>query len=1744
MGKIELIAKTISNVITEYLADRDQESKLFFKVRGLPDDVYKELVNCLPTEINGIKVNIKSTSKIPGASGIDLNKNETSTSLRNSVTAGQALVLLLTKESSEWQSLKNIFTIDESFLLEERQLKRMLTVLTPGEVDLTDKDKEIILKFFKELSKFTVPQLIPVTEFLCSVKIDLEENIDTNLEKIIGNNLTKLGLFKDPVLFEYNKWPKRLKDNFHASTLTTPKGAVDPNKIRRNLEKYIEMEEGTSAEAVVKDIEDFLDSKNNNALQREWDFVKRIFNLKTPRKGLAEKIREWANDAGIELTQADEHLLNKIQNKSFEEERVMAFLERYEADLPRTIERQLRKLIETDEQEMAYTDFLLGVFSETLTLLGKSYLKDDAVYSLKITYVFDETKYIPQDKVDLFLKLYSGLETLLADNVSLDISELKANEPENENLDFMGLLFELKLTSDGDNEEQDARTVYFKWTPSSNLLLEDVIPAINAVNKILLDDGKPHWPVFDLSNQTAFNKAFSFGDCTGISKEWYINVFDQARLFSEDIVNSNDLSNNSTVLECLNPIVTFNECLSRLFKDLKTKSLLEVDLSDIQSSYSNMLSIVLDKCKTVKQISLFGDFINRLLVILIGKDQILVPLIHPLKLLWWQQRSEQICQELFELISKPNKYNLLIDENKYREYIYSKYSSIGVPSLLATSEGSSKLWVSLDEDLGFELFRAFNASVFHSLDGTDSASDYIFRIIRDYIEVFPFSQDGLDVFVPYCPNVSIITNALEKALSHGLFDRLRKINLTFHHDLYTEKIFQEVNTWIMKNEEYAQRDGKLLFPKIEVNVYRGNVEEFGSALKDYDIAILIDYFNKEELVNLEPDLIEAEDEDNWFRTKIVKSPYIVGNPIRKVSLNSNHQPAVLRLFHNLQVSLWKPESEKRPTSAKAGVIKKVVNLFSCREFLDNLHRQFNWVVCYDPNVDKYLLRGATKYANVIRYHSGLGVRGNKNLTVSSSGQLGWGLLQNTMLTKKLYKKVTSLLRISDDYEYEKFAKPLIEKANKVSGSLVLKGIGPGKFLQEMLGIVLTTDALEKHSTEEFNGLIVWLSLDDYEGRWFNTGSKRPDVALFKVDIDSNGILILTIDVCEVKFTGKQAFNREIHDAQKQVVKGVKFFKRVLNNVEERLDVDLWYREIADVLIENLYYEGYDPHQEEIIRELNTLSNITDINVKVQGHILGFCYDDDTPDVVNSSSSNNSRSNIYEDNIIIKKWLFNKDYVKQALDDIYKYELAKSASATSLYNTSTNGNTSEEQEEDTTNKVLALLGKQTMSPYQNNNKEVKHSSNAGMAFKQRTRNIQQEDDLPKDNQQQTDNNTKEGNTVVKSEGVDAFDLPTHVANNLKNICSLLDDYDVFTQNQLATEEAEDKLKTLYHLLRQHNVNVKPLGHEIGPNVIRIKLNPSGSTRVNDISRLQDDIKVGLSLINNPYIFAGPGYIGVDIERKTSITIGLKQVIQKLLKNTDITTGLKFPLGLNISGEVVVADLADSNTPHLLIAGQTGAGKSVFLSSIILSIMTLNTPKEVKFVMIDPKQVELTPFEGSPYLYQPIITDVEQALEVLNNLVEQMEERYYTFRITDRFINNIEEYRDFTKKNDMPRIVVVFDEFADFMEDKKYREGVESALKKLSAKARASGIHLLICTQTPKAEVVTTSIRNNLTARVGLRVPDKNASNVIGVEGADSLLGKGDLLFKSPSAANPVRVKSPYVSREEMRKLLTWFDKEFN
>jgi S-DNA-T family DNA segregation ATPase FtsK/SpoIIIE len=345
-----------------------------------------------------------------------------------------------------------------------------------------------------------------------------------------------------------------------------------------------------------------------------------------------------------------------------------------------------------------------------------------------------------------------------------------------------------------------------------------------------------------------------------------------------------------------------------------------------------------------------------------------------------------------------------------------------------------------------------------------------------------------------------------------------------------------------------------------------------------------------------------------------------------------------------------------------------------------------------------------------------------------------------------------------------------------------------------------------------------------------------------------------------------------------------------------------------------------------------------------------------------------------------------------------------------------------------------------------------------------------------------------------------------------------------------EDLANNVRILEETLEDFGISVKVTDVERGPVITRYELDPAPGVKINRIVALGDDIALTMKAQSVRIVAPIPGKsrVGVEVPNTQSSLVYCKEV----LATADFQKSkskLTLALGKDITGQPVVADLGDM--PHLLIAGTTGSGKTVCMNSLILSLLCRASPQELKFLMVDPKMVELAPFNGLAHLLCPVVTDAKKAAVALNWVVSEMEERYQLLAKVG--VRNIEAYNE--KQENIPYIVVIIDELADLMVVA--RDQIENAITRLAQLSRAVGIHLILATQRPSVDVVTGVIKANFPARISFKVASKvDSRTVLDMNGADKLLGKGDMLFLRPGEAKLTRAQGSLVSDREIERVV--------
>ena len=360
---------------------------------------------------------------------------------------------------------------------------------------------------------------------------------------------------------------------------------------------------------------------------------------------------------------------------------------------------------------------------------------------------------------------------------------------------------------------------------------------------------------------------------------------------------------------------------------------------------------------------------------------------------------------------------------------------------------------------------------------------------------------------------------------------------------------------------------------------------------------------------------------------------------------------------------------------------------------------------------------------------------------------------------------------------------------------------------------------------------------------------------------------------------------------------------------------------------------------------------------------------------------------------------------------------------------------------------------------------------------------------------------------------------------------------------AEQELRDNANILVDTLQSFGVSVRITGISRGPSVTRYEIQPAAGVKVSKITSLSDDIALALAAQGVRIEAPVPGkpVIGVEVPNGQKDTVSLREILESdNFKNA--RSRLAFCVGKDIAGNAVVGDIA--KLPHMIIAGATGSGKSVCTNSIIMSLLYHASPEDVKLILIDPKIVEFTVYEGIPHLLIPVVTDPKKAAGALNWAVQEMQRRYNIF--AENGVRDLGDYNTLAAQKDsglspMPQIVIIIDELADLMMTTS--KDVEDAICRLAQKARAAGMHLIIATQRPTTDIITGLIKANIPSRIALSVMSQvDSRTILDMGGAEKLLGHGDMLYLPNGHIKPMRVQGCYVSTAEIERTVAFIKKQ--
>lgn len=1759
-GSKRMIDQLIGESLYDFIRDsvthshdaKDANDRFFFCVRGFDSGVYQTLIKQIELDelhIDERPICLKTVVSVDGRVDLALERDKSQTWYRNHLPSGHVLVLVQNAQTTDAQSLKSLFRIDESKLVDDglnllidRAFKKGYT-LAPREVE--------ILSHFLNSYRSSVhePQLRSLVAFLASVHREIENN-GLRIEDAISECLPHLGLFKYRVLsksLRTSSLSRLLSEIYRNARMGSE--LLDERELEQLLEKVQEHELeddsdfGGMSPADKRDaLVDFLKEVGNEekALRIDWSEVKPIlYKKKASSKSdrlmnLAEQIENSVSDSDISDSPQVEDVLEELRTGQLpSDDNLEQVISEFEDSFGKKLTNSLRKLIQTTKHQNP--DFLVGLLcvASDISLPHQDDLTD--AWKLEVSFKAEDQSDSSFSDNELFLAfrhLYGSIESIFPSlSWSLDRLWSRCDEVQ---------LDEFVVSTDEDTNVPDSpqHTHQITFGVSLHDANGDIVgrgeliwlypsdsPAAmtfaehSALNSIFEVDG-PFIPIYEIHNlQTDLSKLDLYRPMSSIGR-WFSAPTKMNEVILNKLQNRTGVSNEAT-----NSVLDSLKQLSKDYQNFLSTSLKQgifgADVEGLLDSYGTFLKTAMNCFDSEQAARGFEAISPGWIVRLEGNSPwAVVPFSHPLKLLWWQNRALEFQRMLKKLLD-PSTRATPVNQSRFKKSLSQTYGSSSFPSLLTLPGKHNCLYyMPQDEVEGYELYHPISeSSIVTTMDSQvdpseevdsspDIAAQSIAAVIQNYIQTFPFVKDGVEITLVNCRNGALpglLVKSAKKVLGRNYPDA--QLYLAVHTNNQSAPIFGQITDWQNNNEEFVERSPQAYFPHIQVQVLECEFDELVSSIQDKDLVVLVDVLgNERQEVDFRSDTTESADIPLSEFLPISRGqlePFERGQLRRDILLNGEPQPFTVRMFFNLLAATFK----RKPISTKESIrFVQSITLSHVEHQLETLHKLFNWVICYDTNADRYLLEDTVPGINVIRYSMGLGPKQKHSLTVSSAEAT------RRVVEKKLAAQLSDLFPRTPDEFRARVAEQLVAHVKDISGDIVLRAAGPGTFLNELIGIVSAKTATERMFESSDEGeFTTWIYLDDVR-HWFD--GKYPDLLLVNAKIGDTGKLKLHICVLETKCLSDSNLLSESRDAEVQVLRGLNRLGPALRPGGNHLDSRYWYAQLYKAVAGNLILKR---GQEEIWSVFREGMTTGDFEIDFDGHSWIFCHDKQgvVPDGKYSIDEDFSKRPDDLPEADTKTHFFSRAGLRNLLlslveslkeQGVIACDIPESASDAryDLVSEET-GEAIEAAEVEEVEKVET----ETVADYAEHEKSADTSEKA----EPNQISIPLELELPSEETQESANSPDDSTSLVSDSAITSAKPDEH-------------------------DWLEEKSHKIDRILRQYSIEAFPVDFnlaDVGPSVVRFKLRLRPGEHIAKLKKIAEELERELALKSPPLIdnVLGSHYVGIDLPRKNQETVPLTELFGKL--HSSILGELPVVLGLTPSGETVIEDL--SEFPHLLVAGATGSGKSVFLRSVLLGLLDRFSPKELRLLIVDPKRTDFSFFNDVPHLYSnKVITNQEEARDKLLELVRDEMPRRQSIMEGRSF--KIKEFNQRYPEEALPPILAIIDEYAQLISimGKKERDSFERDLMSLAAVARATGIHLILATQRPSHDVVTGTLKANLPAAIAFKVASSvNSRIVIDATGAENLFGKGDMLFKKPSG-ELVRIQSPYIDEVELVQVL--------
>jgi len=1725
IDKGAIVGSWIAQYLLNYLKDHKLKNakKVLVKIEGINEEYFSEILNSLIESENQFKEFytplIRTMKKIENYDSFILNENENGVWLRNNVKNGEALILLMNERTPEAQSLKDIVSIDETQLLsqdgfqsldeslrekghlEAHQIKYILTLLRAYQ--------------YKDELDLQLSMLISYIENVVKEKNDSK----STFKEILGKSLPFFRLFKDEHLkFESSEVLRnQLKKNFLLSRLRrTITSHLDSEKLLKNIDSFIKSEEKADFPSDLwrefendkflfreKAIE-FVERKNTDFLYLvSFSDAERIFDFKVSNsfKNKLNHVRDEILDEFVEKINNSENITeeNKLKKQKIEVENrfdsgveevnsknsleaIREFREEFEQQLAK--EGILKKIINIEnklENPSEYIDIFEAILSESLVML-EGVDHDDFNGNISIEVSIDPNTEVSEEQARFFNFHLKSL-SLLSSNIIFP-NEFKAYDLSSKEFDEIPLI--LKLLK---NESLLAKSV-IKIDSNRSIIETSFSKFISQIQDgflqaIVINRGTPVEEDFI----TYLNEQKRY---TSMSDKRLLDPIKQFENYNKDftiILKSIIDENRGVTIEDINKVV-------KLSGDFLNCAEYDVDsVRKIYSLINEMGTIKIFETKNQNQVD---------------AERKIVSVFNPIRFIAYSYKLIHFGK-LFSNISDTSKQVNIIqdveDLKQYKEYLRGSFNNLA-PSYYVSQEGSPLF--AQDELYGQGTYVRGGEIESVSSQATSFAKE-IEKVTSDYIRVYPYSADCLDILFLYVTNLEFVKKSVEQILKN---ENLKKLNITIHSPARAAMLYDEINHWIQSQEEYINAiDSFSEFPRLEINVLPFSdpkilEEKLDTSMLDFDLAVFIDYFGQNDNLKI-PHQFYSENykecsinDKNWvfYENREFKA---IKEGTRLINYASPNQPKVMQQFYNMQAIIYEALAVE---TSKISLLKGRLSVTrtETNKLYKLAHEKFNWVVTYDRFMDPLLMKQVAEGSNIIRYHvNRLGKEEIKVLVSSSDSKrrASGSAIEVNYYRDRLYSRLKDQLKVKS-LDLSKVDNAL-KVVKELSGGLVLRALGPGKFVNEFLSVYLTVSKDKKTD----DTVVLWDMCDELE--WFRTRQKRPDLLKTTIQYSpEKEAYNIKFDLIELKLIQQESYINEIEDAKKQLISGEKILKKFFRRFDSTLERKLYLNSFLLHLEDKRAYEEFE------LAILNQLKNKEGIQIEFEFTKSIYAY-------------------IHNKNIILEgsREVSPGHYFEKENDS----EISINTFARSYILSEMNVSLEERDTELNDERTLAknLIDKENI-----NNIDFEHLNYSN------TQNI--EESLLTE---ETKQNIKNIESLKLESEVDKLKVST--VDRKTDFFKYPEEYalnGIITPLQETAYEDIKKIgdeygNTLQAKLRINDIKFTVEQIIVGASVIRITGRIPAVQSITLIEKKVKDMPLWLRIDSPPSVFSDRNGVNIDVTRDEPDTIFFSEFmkyVRRDITKSDLKNKFLVPIGLSPLNKVISIDIND-NSPHMLVAGSTGSGKSVSLNSIVMSMMCLYRPEELKFVFIDPKRVEFSIYKNVHHT-KKLLLDLIESADYLDDMVEEMENRYNKFQ--ERDAKHLRDYNEIlieeNKSNEiLPRIVIIFDEFADFMmRDKEFSKRIETAIARIGQKGRAAGIHMIVCTQSPKAEIINTTIRNNLLVRLGLKVTDSTASNVVlDASGAENLAGKGDFLLKKDNGL--LRGKSPYLEQKSLKALAAFF-----